>query len=384
MKILYLAVGVHDKGGIARYSRYQIQALRELLGRQNVVVLSLLGTGQNDFEDAFSVDYNGGGIGLRSEAVFFLECIRRCLSVRPAVVWSSHVRFLPNILSVSAAFSGVRTATNVYGEELWSGRRLAINRRLLPRANLVVSDCHFAADFIERDYSIKRQRVRILWDCVDLSRFRLGKRRNEMLSSLGVPIGSRNRYVLTLGRIEKRSRYKGFDRLLDAFVRLREQRDLICLIAGDGDDRSRLERRVREENLAERVFFLGSVHERELADVYNLCDLFVLVSDRGEGRGEGIPLTVLEAAACGKPTIVGDEDGSRESVVDGISGLIVSPRKPEALVQAISRLTLDDTLRERMGHAARRRIETEFSYEGFREKTGDLLEELAAQTGRGI
>ena len=373
-RLLYLAIGVFDKGGISRYCRYQIRAMRELLGEQNVRVLSLFGSGPNDFEEEFPVDFSGRGVGIFSELRFFMESVRECMMERPAVVWSSHVRFLPNLMMLRSLAPCAALAVNVYGEELWSGRRLSLQKMLLGRAKMLVSDCHFSAEFLAREYPIAPKRLRVVWDCVDLSRFRPEQRCLAIMQLFGIPNDVGYRYVLTLGRMERRSRYKGYDRLLDALGALREHKNLIFMFAGDGDDRVRLEQRARSEGLAAQAFFLGSVPENQLVHVYNLCDVFALVSDRGYGRGEGIPLTPLEAAACGKPIIVGDEDGSRETVIDGRNGIVVSPREPEALRDALLKLLLNDELREKMGREARTIAEENFSYERFRDQTDRLLE----------
>jgi phosphatidylinositol alpha-1,6-mannosyltransferase len=215
-----------------------------------------------------------------------------------------------------------------------------------------------------------------VWDCVDVERFQARPRRAELLRQFGIPEGEDKRYVLTLGRIERGSRYKGYDRLLSIAAELRCHRDIVWLFGGAGDDVERLKKRARDEGLADRVCFLGSIPETSLCDVYNLCDAFALVSDRGPSRGEGIPLTPLEAAACGKPIIVGDEDGSAEAVVQGVNGFIVSPRDPDALRRAVEDLLFNGELRRTMGHAARARIESEFRYETFREKIGCILDTL--------
>jgi len=377
VKILYLAVGVFDKGGISRYCRYQIRALRELVGAEHVTVFSLVGRAENDFEDDFTVDRTFDGFGIVNETRFLEACVGTARGERPRVIWSSHLRFLPNGL-LGRFFSGGKFAVNVYGEEAWSGKLLPLVRRMLPRADLVVSDCHFTNDFIASDYRIASSRLGVVWDCVDLERFEPRPRRSDLIERYGLPHGGNARYVMTLGRIEARSRYKGYDRLLDAFKALRGAHDLALIYAGVGDDVGRLRARAASEGLGSRVFFLGSIPENELCDVYNLCDVFALVSDRGPGRGEGIPLTPLEAAACAKPIIVGDEDGSREAVVNGQNGFCVSPRDPDALRNALDAILGNDELRAKMGAAARARIEGEFSYPTFRAKTSRLLAELMA------
>jgi len=377
VKILYLAVGVFDKGGISRYCRYQISALRSIAGEDNVRVFSLMGPAGNDFEDNFSVDRVFSGFGIRSEASFFAAAARAARAEHPGVIWSSHLRFVVNGL-VGRALSGGKLAVNAYGEEVWSGKLLPLHKMMLPRADLVVSDCEFTADFIASSYHVPPSRLGVVWDCVDLRRFEPRPRNLDLFRQFRIPLGCEYRYVMTLGRIEARSRYKGYDRLLDAVGALRSHPRIILLFAGTGDDVDRLRERARSEGLGDRVVFLGSIPEDQLCDVYNLCDVFVLVSDRGPGRGEGIPLTPLEAAACAKPIIVGDEDGSREAVVDGVNGFCVSPRDPAALKNALEKVLLDDSLRLKMGAAARARIEAEFSYETFSRKTERVLDRLCA------
>jgi len=375
LRILFLGIGVFDKGGISRYCRYQIRALREIAGSSNVNVMSLFPPGPNDFEEPFRVDYQGRGIGLRGESAYLARSANRAFAMRPDIVWSSHIRLLPAAWTARIAALGARLVANVYGRELWSRGQWAY-RRLLSRADAVVSDCHFSRKFVVDDYKIKPERVRVIWDCVDLSRFHPDSRRTDLLDQFGIPGGPNFRYVLTLGRMEEATRYKGYDRLLDALAAFKENPSVIGIFAGDGGDRERLQRRAREMGLEHKAFFLGSVPEAMLPDVYNLGDMFSLVSERGQGMGEGVPLTPLEAAACGKPIIVGNEDGSQEAVIDGENGRIISPRDPAAMRDAIATILLDDDNRRRMGLAARARIEAEFSYEGFRNKTARLLDDL--------
>jgi glycosyltransferase involved in cell wall biosynthesis len=77
--------------------------------------------------------------------------------------------------------------------------------------------------------------------------------------------------------------------------------------------------------------------------------------------GEGLPLALAEAAAAGRPIITTDLPGCRDTVVDGVSGLLVPPRSPAALAEAIAALAADPTRRARMGVAARRHAEAHFA-----------------------
>ena len=78
-------------------------------------------------------------------------------------------------------------------------------------------------------------------------------------------------------------------------------------------------------------------------------------------RREGLPKSLLEAAACGRPIVASDVPGCREIARPGVNALLVPPDDPAALAAAIDRLALDGELRRRLGAAGRRLVETEFS-----------------------
>lgn len=94
--------------------------------------------------------------------------------------------------------------------------------------------------------------------------------------------------------------------------------------------------------------------------------------------GEGIPKSLIEAAAAGRPIVTTDMPGCREIVHDGDNGLLVSVRDPEALAQALARLIGDPELRRRMGVRGRARAEQEFGLEAVIQQTLALYDEAAA------
>ena len=93
----------------------------------------------------------------------------------------------------------------------------------------------------------------------------------------------------------------------------------------------------------------------DVRDLLALMDVFVLASWR-----EGMPRSAIEAAAMGKPLVLTDIRGCREVVRPGVEGLLVPPRSPAALSDAIILLLRDRALRQRMGEAARRRAVERF------------------------
>lgn len=378
-RLLYLTPGCFDKGGISRYSRYQIEALRQLLGAENVRVLSLLGPDVDDFEAPFEVDWHSaarpGRIGLSDRVALASRMIATAAVWKPDVAHAAHVNFTP-LLSAAVRVSGARTLLNVYGLEVWSGLNAA--RRLhLARVGQLISDCHFTAEYVA-DAGLHRGPTTVIWDPVDLARFSPGAIARSVVAKYRLPDPAQYKLIVSLGRLAKAAAHKGFDRLIETAASLRDEvPEARFVIAGRGDDRPRLEGLVASYNLQERVHFAGPIDEADLPDLYRLAYAFSLVSDRGPGRGEGIPLTPLEAMACGVPIVVGDEDGSREAVIDGRNGYIVSPRNSSDHRNALLRLARDPGLRQRLSKGARQVAEEHFSFEGFLEKHRRLLAGIA-------
>jgi len=92
---------------------------------------------------------------------------------------------------------------------------------------------------------------------------------------------------------------------------------------------------------------------------------------------EGLPKSLLEAAASGRPIVTTDVPGCREVVVDGDNGFLVPARQAEALADAIDRLLADAALRRRMGRRGRERMQNEFSMDRVIAETLDLYQRMA-------
>lgn len=182
--------------------------------------------------------------------------------------------------------------------------------------------------------------------------------------------------VLCLGRLVSR---KGFDTVIQAMPRVRRAvpgaRLVVC---GDGPDRDRLEGLAESHGLNSAVMFPGYVPEQEKREYLHACDVFAMPSREEEGGNiEGFGIVYLEAAACGKPSIAAETGGVPEAVLHEETGLLVPPDDPDALADAIVKLLKDDELRQRLGRAARRRVEQELNWTSIARRVHGILEEVA-------
>lgn len=378
--MLYLTPGVFDKGGISRYNRSQIAALRELMGPQQVKVLARRGpTGtENDLEAPFAVDWHGDGEALTwsTKSAFAREAIRTALKQKPDVIWSGHVRF-STLAWLIARLVGAAAVLQTYGHEVWTPARFRPDTRWGFRlCDYVVSDSHFTAEYIEKEGLRPAGSVEFMWDCVDIDVFFPAVPNPAVRARYGIPDPATSFNILTLGRLMTFTTYKGYERLLEVLPRLPKHSRLIY--GGGGDLTPRLQARARLLGVADSVVFTGYIDEADLPDVYRSACVFSLVGDRGPGRGEGIPLTPLEAAACGIPILVGNQDGSREAVEQGVSGFALDPFDLEGIAEHLRRLAADELYRRQLGGAARARIEREHSYPVFCERMRRLLDKLGA------
>ncbi|MGQ9517444.1 MAG: glycosyltransferase [Anaerolineae bacterium] len=161
--------------------------------------------------------------------------------------------------------------------------------------------------------------------------------------------------LLFVGRLRY---YKGVEHVIQAMTRVP---NAALLIVGDGPMRRPWEELARAVGTAERVHFLGEVPDADLPAYYHACDVFVLPASQ---RSEAFGTVLLEAMACGRPVIT-TELGTGTSWVNrhGETGLVVPPADPKSLAHAIRTLLADADMRWRMGEAARRRVEEEFTLE---------------------
>ena len=246
---------------------------------------------------------------------------------RADIVICGHLHLLP-MAWLAARLQGARLVLIIHGIEAWGPSNHPIANLLASRVDAFLSVSRYSAERFVRWANVAKEQGFILPNCVDLDRFRPGDRDPALVARYGL---QSSRVVLTVGRLVAQEQYKGFDEIIEVMPRLLQQMpDLRYLIVGDGSDRARLEAKVKALGLSAQVIFAGRIPEAEKVAHYNLADVFVLAS-----RGEGFGIALIEAAACGIPTVGSTVDGSREALLDGQLGQLVDPSNPDELLQAI-------------------------------------------------
>ncbi len=159
-----------------------------------------------------------------------------------------------------------------------------------------------------------------------------------------------------IGCVARMDEMKGIRFLIEAFGQLvGEFPEMELVLVGDGPEKPALERLVQEAGLAENITMTGH-YDGDIAELIATFQIYAFPS-----LWEGLPYALLEAMRAGLAIISTDVGGIPEAIDDGVTGLLVPPASTEALASAIGRLLIDPGLREKLGSAARRRFETDFS-----------------------
>ena len=372
-KILFVTPGCFDKGGISRYNRYQIKALRELYGKDQVRVLSLLGPDANQIEEELKVYWQGSPNFLVSKILLVWQMIKALLFWRAQIIHVGHVNFSGLAVMLGKLF-GAKVLLNVYGLEVWSGMTRDAEFGL-KNCDYIISDCHNTAAYVKEVFK-PQPPISVLWDCVDLEKFKYTEVGFEdLIRKYGLPDRNQHFVILTLGRMSPNTDYKGYSRLLEVLVRvIRQKPNAVIVYAGAGDLVHELKWKSKTLGIEDKVFFTGSIGEQDLPGIYSYGHVFSLVTESGKSMGEGIPLTPLEAMACGKPVFVGNQDGSREAVFEGKNGFVLDPHDLDTHAEKILQLANLPAQLVQLSNQATEMARMHFDYASFKVKHKEVFD----------
>ena len=165
--------------------------------------------------------------------------------------------------------------------------------------------------------------------------------------------------ILTVARLTEK---KGLPTVLRALKQLSDRKIVLAhTLIGDGDDREKILALIRKLGLTSTTRWLGTQPHHVVLEHYQQADLFALGCEvASNGDRDGIPNVLLESMAMEVPVVATDISAIPELVQDGITGLVVPPRRPRKLAEAMLRLLTDMNLRNQITVAAKQRVTTGF------------------------
>ena len=265
------------------------------------------------------------------------------------------------LLGPGLARSGTPYVAAAHGFEYWlsiSPGPHALLRRATSLAAWVPVMCSRFVARVVRTAVADRVPVSVLYPGADVDAFRPDLPIADIRARHGL---AGRPLIVCVSRMVPR---KGQDVLIRSMSRIRGiVPDPALLLVGDGPFRPKLEKLAAHAPEGS-VVFAGQVGEEELPRYYRAGDVFAMPCRNRFGglEVEGWGNVFIEAAATGRPVVVGDSGGARESLVPGATGLLVDGADDGAVADAIGSLLSDPGRADAMGHAGRGRVERHFTW----------------------
>ena len=278
-------------------------------------------------------------------------------------VWPAADRYLASLASL-AGIPHLIVTEHIVGQSHSAAQR-SLKRRELMRADAVTAVCGAVAESLVRDYGVPSGRLRVVPNGADppdeAAEWDAARQWREQLGA-----GPMRPLWVSAARLEEQ---KGHDVFLSALAELRKRGiEFTAAIAGEGSQRAALERRIAEPDLASRVRLLGRLEE--LGPLLLAADAVVLPS-----RWEGLPLTLLESLARGRPVAASAVGGIPDVIEDGVTGRLLAPGDAGALADTLADFARRSDAALRLGHAGQRRVRESYTWDRVVEQFESVYDE---------
>lgn len=324
-----------SKGGIQVYLKdmlnvIQGSAFKEKIGNVHVTVLDKLDTSKPEHlfqSDNLSFRFFGKAPSSLQTINFTLGILIEAIRQRPSLILCGHLNFAP-VAHLLQRFFGIPYWILVYGVDAWNITD-PMKKRALQSADKIISISAYTRERLVKEKNLSPIDIPLLPVTFDVNNFQIKQKPEYLLHRHKIEPGQP--IILTVARLSKDDQYKGYDNVLMAIPSIREKiPNVHYILVGKGDDRSRVEELVRSLELDDYVTLTGFVPDEEIADYYNFCDVFVMPS-----KGEGFGIVYLEAMACGKPCLGGNQDGALDALCHGELGALVNPDDVKEIAETL-------------------------------------------------
>jgi glycosyltransferase involved in cell wall biosynthesis len=318
------------KGGIQVYSAFLLEALQNLYPQIEYDVFLKHDT-HSLTDEVANTKFHFAGISPLSirTPVFATQILGYGLWMRPHLIIASHLNFTV-VAYLLKGLTGIPYWTVAHGVEAWN-----IQSPLLKLA-LKNADRILAVSNYTRERLLKQDldptKISLLPNTFDFQRFQIAPKPQHLLNRHQLNIDQP--VILTVARLDSTEGYKGYDKILQALPEIHKHiPNAHYILVGKGSDRPRIEQLIAQLNLHSSVTLTGFIPDNELCDYYNLCDVFAMPS-----IGEGFGIVYLEALACGKPVLAGNQDGAIDALCHGELGVLINPHDISAIALSLSQI----------------------------------------------
>ena len=346
MKITIITSNLNKIGGIQNYNKRLITALEELGEKVRIVELK--------------------NTSIFSKILLLINFFFNILFFSPDFIFCTNINFSPMCYFAKKIF-GKKYSITVYGIEV-ENIKSSIYRSALINADRIVKLFDAAEEDVVRQLPETKDKFIRIPNSVDEKRFVIKEKNVDLVNKYKL---ESRKVIFTICRLSSSERdNKGYAKVVEAISDVvKEVPNSLYLLAGGGDDKKYIEKLIKEKGLEDSVVLVGRLSDEEMVDYYNLADVFVYVS-----KNEGFPAIVLiEALACGKPVIGGNQRGS--DAFDGKYGIIVDPDKNEEISIAIIKILKGDVPKNMLNPIElRNRVINEYGIDSYKRHIRNFLE----------
>jgi glycosyltransferase involved in cell wall biosynthesis len=357
-------------GGIQQASRQLVCALQNILIRRNGT-LDLLGLNDPTGAQTLTLDRNTIRFeGFNRGKIRFVLSALRAATKHPQILIAGH----PNLAQPAAWMKKLtpRTKTIVlcHGVDVWTPLPPS-RRKALLAADIALVPSTYTAKKLQEIQNFPAAKIRTLPWPINAAMLQRTTTANRATLT-PPPDFPKGRVILAVGRWHSQEKYKGADDLIRALPHINKSYPTVALaLVGRGDDIPRLKSIAQEQNVTHQVHFLEKIAtDDQLAACYAHAEIFALPS-----TGEGFGIVFLEAMAFGLPVIGANAGGVTDIIQNENNGLLVVPKNPEALTQALTKLLSDPSRRAALGENAKNAVQEKYLFASLENGLERLLQE---------
>lgn len=367
-KILFLTLRTFSiTGGIEKVSKVAGKALNDLCEASgNEFNMRSMYDESKEVDERYLPAKKFKGFGIR-RLQFTGKCVYE--GARNDTVILSHVNLLPVGYFIKLFSPKTKLILIAHGIEVWQPFS-GMKKKMFFKCDQVLSVSQYTKDVINRLNGFPEERIRVLNNCLDPFLAEPIKKGKDQALLKRYHLKPDDLLLMTLTRLAARERYKGYDNVIKSLRALIERNpDLKYLIVGryDEKEKQRLNAMIVDEGLTDKVIFAGFVPDEELAEHFNLADIYIMPSEK-----EGFGIVFIEAMYYNKPVIAGNTDGSVDALLNGRLGVLVNPKSREEVTEAIKNMI--DCKEKYLPD--RRLLMENFSYPVYKDKWKEVLEEV--------
>ena len=374
-KTLFLTLQTFSAtGGIEKVCRVAGKALHELALENNteLAIYSMHDKPQNKQNYFPSRIFKGFNAKKKAFVLRALNEGKDC-----GIVVMSHVNLLSIGYLIKLFSPNTKLVLFAHGIEVW--RPLPVwKKKMLESCDLILPVSLHTKNVMMKIYGLPAEKLRVLNNCLDpsLSAPVTGPTNESLLKRYNLK--EDDLVMMTLTRLSENERYKGYDQVLRSLKDLLpDYPKLKYLVIGkyDAGEKKRVDSIIKDLGVEDSVIFAGFIQDDELAEHFNLADLYIMPSEK-----EGFGIVFIEAMYYGTPVIAGNMDGSVDALCKGELGLLVNPENQEEINTAIVKVLTNIAAYS----PDQQLLMDKFGYEQYKKRLNKLLYNLENSAGQTL